>query len=270
MELGITNRKWTADAVREEIKDLHKRRQPLFSHHMRQHHQTLLAAAIRYFGSWQKAVEAAGLKYDGLRRYRRWTKEVIISEIQNLHEKGIDLSFRSMMLSEHNTLVYAAIRPNHFTSWKKALEAANLPADEIYRYRSWDEPTILSEIRRLHTEGADLSSKAMDQSSNPLVATARRRFGNWANAVTQAGIDYAKVRLRRRWTKEEIAEGIRALKANGSNLLSSEVRKIQPALFAAACKPHFFGSWSSAVRTSIGDTSTKTTTDQTRAASKED
>lgn len=248
------NRKWTAETVKAEILDLYQKRQPLFSHHMRMHHQTLLAAAIRYYGSWQKAVEAAGFKYDSFRRYRRWTKETIIEEIKALHVKGVDLSFRSMMLSEYNTLVYAAIRPNHFGAWKNALDAAGLSSREIYRYRSWDEQTILEEIRKLHANGMDLSSKAMDQTANSLVATARRKFGSWAQAVAQAGIDYSKVRLRHRWTKEEILEGIRKLHAEGSSLLSSEVRKKQPALFAAACKPHFFGSWSNAVYVATGST----------------
>ena len=241
------NKKWSAPTVIQEIKQWHGRGEALYSHHVRQNFQELLAAGIRYFGSWQNAVEASGMVYGDVRKYQHWTKDLIVEQIQKLYKEGSDLSFRAMMLSKYNSMVYAAIRPNHFGCWKEALAAAGLAPDEIYRYRSWDEETILDEIRKLKEQGADLSSKTMDETSNPLIATARRRFGNWGAAVEKAGIDYAGVRRRRRWTRDMIIDGIRKLDADGVRLYSGIVRKHSPALFAAACKPRFFGSWSKAL-----------------------
>lgn len=247
------NLKWSAEVVIEEIRKWHEDGKLLYSHHVRKNFQELLAAGIRYFGNWQNAVTSAGIPYERVRRYQSWSKDLIIEKIQELYEQGADLSFRAMMLSEYNSMVYAAIRPTYFGSWKDALAAAGLAAAEIYRYRSWDEESILREIRRLKSLGADLSSKAMDESANPLIATARRRFGNWGNAVEKAGIDYSKIRRRRRWTKTMIVDGIRDLKTQGIKLQSREVRKAAPALFAAACKPHFFGSWSQALKAADGE-----------------
>ena len=245
---GRQNLKWSKQTVTEKIREWKEEGKPLYSHNVRRNFQELLAAGIRYYGSWQKAVEAAGISYEEVRRYRNWSKDLIIKTIQELYEQGADLSFRSMMLSKYNSMVYAAIRPNHFGSWKNALEAAGLAAEEVYRYRSWDEDSILEEIRKLKALGADLSSKVMDEMANPLIATARRRFGNWGNAVEKAGIDYTEIRRRRRWTKEEIVDGILELKEKGVMLRSGAVRKEAPALFAAACKPRFFGSWSQALK----------------------
>lgn len=247
------NKKWTEQMVKDEIVAWHKEGKPLYSHYMRQHYQELLAAGIRYFGTWKEAVEHSGVDYTAVRRYQNWSQEAIIAKIRELHAQAVDLSFRSMMLTPHNAMVYAAIRKKHFGSWKNALQAAGLTASEIYRYRSWDEDTILNEIRELHQKGADLSSKAMDEAQNPLIATARRRFGNWENAVRQAGIDYSAIRRRRRWTHQMILDGIRQLKQEGVSLQSAEARKANPALFAAACKPHFFGSWTRAIE-EAGDT----------------
>jgi hypothetical protein len=215
---------------------------------VRKNFQELLAAGIRYFGNWQAAVAAAGIVYDDVRKYQNWSKPVIVVKIQELYQQGVDLSFRSMMLSKYNSMVYAAIRPNHFGSWKSALTAAGLAPEDIYRYRSWDEETIIGEIRKLKSQGADLSSKTMDETANPLIATARRRFGNWGNAVEKAGIDYDSVRRRRRWSREQIVEGIQELRQQGVRLQSGEVRQKAPALFAAACKPRFFGSWRKALQ----------------------
>ena len=174
---------------------------------MRQNYQELLAAGIRYFGTWRTAIEAAGIPYDSVRKYRDWSKERIIETIQRLEKDGVDLSFRSMMLSASTPRwSMPSIRPNHFGSWKDALTAAGLAPEEIYRYRSWDDESIISEIRRLNDEGADLSSKKMDETANPLIATARRRFGNWGAAVERAGIDYSAIRRRRRWTSELVLQ----------------------------------------------------------------
>ena len=245
------NMRWAADQVTHEIRVWRDKGEPLYANHVRQNFQELLAASIRYFGSWQKAVEMAGIPYDQVRKYRKWSKDSIIQEIRNLHTQGVDLSFRAMALSQHNAMVYAAIRPKYFGSWKTALEAAGLESEEIYRYRSWEENDILDEIRRLKTEGADLSSKAMDERSNRLIATARRRFGNWGRALEKAGINYDEVRRRKRWTRESLVEGILELKRQGIPLITPEVKKANPSLFAAACKKHFFGTWKKALKAAL-------------------
>jgi len=251
MNTGRKNMRWTADQVTQEIRSWREKGEPLYANHVRQKYQELLAASIRYFGSWQKAVEMAGIPYEQVRKYRKWSKESIILEIRNLHSRGVDLSFRAMALSQHNAMVYAAIRPKYFGSWKAALEAAGLESEEIYRYRSWEETDILDEIRRLKTEGADLSSKSMDENSNRLIATARRRFGNWGRALERAGINYDEVRRRKRWTRESLVEGILELKRQGIPLITPEIKKANPSLFAAACKKHFFGTWKKALKAAL-------------------
>lgn len=245
------NRSWTHDMVIEEIRNWQKTDRPLYSHYMRQNFQELLAAGIRYFGSWKAAVEEAGISYDEVRKYRAWSKTRIVQTIQKLHAEGTDLSFRAMMLSKYAPMVYAAIRPNHFGTWKNALTSAGLAAEEIYRYKSWEDENIIEEIQRLQELGTDLSSKKMDETANSLIATARRRFGSWGEAVRRAGLDYDQIRRRKRWTNEMIAHDIRELRDQGVALTSTEVRAKNPALFAAACKTRFFGSWVKAVQAAM-------------------
>jgi len=245
------NLRWSTERVLAEIHQWKDKGEPLYANHVRLNFQELLAASIRYFGSWQAALDQAGISYVDVRKYRKWSKEVIVEEIRELASKGFDLSFRSMALSQHNAMVYAAIRPKYFGNWRTALEAAGLASEEIYRYRSWDESGILEEIRRLKTEGAALSSKSMDESSNKLIATARRRFGNWGKALEKAGINYSEVRRRKRWTRENLVEGILELKKQGVKLITPEVKRANPSLFAAACKKHFYGTWKKALRAAL-------------------
>ena len=91
----------------------------------------------------------------------------------------------------------------------------------------------------------------MDESSNKLIATARRRFGNWGSALEKAGINYAEVRRRKRWTRENLVEGILELKKQGVKLITPEVKRANPSLFAAACKKHFYGTWKKALRAAL-------------------
>ena len=119
---GRKNLRWTSDQVLSEIRAWRDQGEPLYANHVRLMFQELLAASIRYYGSWQKAVETAGIPYDQVRKYRKWSNETIIQEIRDLHTRGVDLSFRAIALSQHNAILAvehrrglcpAAIHANH-------------------------------------------------------------------------------------------------------------------------------------------------------------
>ena len=57
------NKNWNEQLVTEEIRAWQEVGKPLYSHFMRQNYQELLAAGIRYFGTWRAAIEAAGIPY---------------------------------------------------------------------------------------------------------------------------------------------------------------------------------------------------------------
>jgi hypothetical protein len=46
-------------------------------------------------------------------------------------------------------------------------------------------------------------------------------------------------------------EGILDLKKQGVKLITPEVKRANPSLFAAACKKHFFGTWKKALRAAL-------------------
>ena len=87
------NKNWNEQLVTEEIRAWQELGKPLYSHYMRQNYQELLAAGIRYFGTWRAAIEASGIPYDSVRKYRDWSKERIVETIQRLEKDGVDLSF---------------------------------------------------------------------------------------------------------------------------------------------------------------------------------
>jgi hypothetical protein len=48
-----------------------------------------------------------------------------------------------------------------------------------------------------------------------------------------------------------LVEGILELKKQGVKLITPEVKRANPSLFAAACKKHFYGTWKKALRAAL-------------------
>ena len=59
-----------------------KDKERLNSHYYATTYPDVYAAAERLFGSWKAAIEAAGLDYSKIRRYKRWSREKVIKQIK--------------------------------------------------------------------------------------------------------------------------------------------------------------------------------------------
>ena len=73
-----------------------------------------------------------------------------------------------------------------------------------------------------------------------------KRYKNWGSAVSAAGIDYGKVRLRRMMSKSEIKKEILALYNSGVDLAYTNMKNNYLYLIAAGMKKLGNGSWAKA------------------------
>ncbi|MBI3947210.1 MAG: hypothetical protein HY321_14890 [Armatimonadetes bacterium] len=122
---------WTKAKIVERIQELHRKEADLSWRNVSTKvDPALAAAAIRpnRFGSWRGALEAAGLNYDLIRRYRAWDENLVIREMRELHKAGEALNSRGVQESAP-PLFHAARR--RFEGWDSALEAAGLDASRI-------------------------------------------------------------------------------------------------------------------------------------------
>ncbi|NCO38465.1 MAG: hypothetical protein COZ06_38085 [Armatimonadetes bacterium CG_4_10_14_3_um_filter_66_18] len=127
---------WTKAKILRRIRELAAAGEDLSYGAITQNHSPLAAAAgnRRHFGSWGEAIEAAGIKYDEVRRHREpWDRERIIATIRELHARGEDLITTNIRKLGYRTMEYAARRQGHFGSWRGAIEAAGLDFDEVTR-----------------------------------------------------------------------------------------------------------------------------------------
>lgn len=189
--------RWTRKGIVAEIRRLHESGTELNYATAELRHLNLVRASAWHFGTWKMAVEAAGLDYDSLSKYRRWNRDRIIERIRALKKQGKDLSWRSISTEVDPALAAAALRPNGFASWRDALAAAGIDPNEVSRYESWNGERVIAEIKALNRRSAPLSSKNAQMEHPKLFCAARRRFGSWDGALVAAGLDADKIRLRR-------------------------------------------------------------------------
>ncbi len=114
----------------------------------------------------------------------------------------------------------------------------------------WTKDNIIVRIKQLHRQHKDLAYNAMCRLEQSLVSAAAYHYGSYKQAVEQAGVDYADVLRRPRWSKELIVQTIKAAKKKGEDLNWSAVTSRKDELGKAAfasLQPRLFGRWEAAL-----------------------
>ncbi len=124
---------WDRRKIVRRIRELHRRGEPLSHAEARARHGALVAAASspRHFGSWRRAVVAAGLSYDEIRKTGAWTTERIVATLRRLRDAGSPLTAVHLRRSGHRAMVEAALRDPALGSWEAALRAAGVDCDTM-------------------------------------------------------------------------------------------------------------------------------------------
>ena len=188
-------KKWNESAITREILCRYHAQQDLSYSGMSRENGALLKAAIRYCGSWQAAIEFAGLNYEEIRKYKVWTNERILERIRELDNQGEDLSWNHVCRLDPS-LAAAAVKQYHFGSWRAALGQAGLNYEQIRRYQEWRSKEVLRQVRDLHEQGELLNAKRMARKNIRLLTAARRRFVSWDRVLLAAGLDHRGIVLR--------------------------------------------------------------------------
>jgi hypothetical protein len=113
IEIKTPLRRWTPEDVIKELQDWQRSGRPLS--HVCRSNQSLYSAAKTHFGSWRRALTAAGLPL----AHRRWEPHAVIEEIQCRIERGQSLN--SGHPANRNL---AAVAYRHVGSWRTAVERA--------------------------------------------------------------------------------------------------------------------------------------------------
>jgi hypothetical protein len=116
---------------------------------------------------------------------------------------------------------------------------------------AWDKEHIVKALRQLQKRGAELSYNKLARKNQSLVSAAAYHFGSYRKAIERAGIDYATISRRPRWTKQAIIAQIKQARRKGEDLHWAAVTKRRDELGLAAfasLQPRLFGRWDRALQ----------------------
>ncbi|MFP4029659.1 MAG: hypothetical protein ACLFWL_17910 [Candidatus Brocadiia bacterium] len=181
--------KWTKEVVVEVVQEAYEKGVDLSWTNVSgdPEYSGVAYAAIRSsrFGSWDATLRAAGVDPSEVRRYESWNREKVLRRIRERKRKGLPLNSKAMQ-EDDCRLFNAALK--RFQGWDKALEAAGVDPDEVYKRRRWSKQIIKKEIKNLGKEGEKLAAPAMRKQHSALYSAAVKYFGSWAQARRAAGI----------------------------------------------------------------------------------
>lgn len=151
-----------------------------------------VATVTRKFGTWNRALEAAGVPVN---RYRRsWTREQVIAALQH------DAASRGSSPRSSDWLHKSDVNPSSqtvrrlFGSFERGVEAADLkpPRMRFYQKGEWTESEIICAIADEAAESgctpkvSDWSARGGTRPSYKAIVTT---FGTWRTALLAAGLD---------------------------------------------------------------------------------
>lgn len=172
---------------------------------LNQRHDNLLKAAQRRFGSWTKAVAAAGIDPTRIRRSPRWTREEII---EGILARALDNAPLASKKVRPRSLSDAGAKI--FGSWRAALAAAGVKPAPIIAHpassgdrmpdvdavangvalsQTWTDEGVIDAILARLREHKPINANAVRREHRSLYSGVERRFGNWSKALAAAGLN---------------------------------------------------------------------------------
>ena len=189
---------WDAESIIEEIKERHAREYDLSLTFIKTNKRALYSEAVRSFGSWRGAIEAAGLDYGTIRmrtgpkgRYK-WSRERVISELRALDAQGMMINYDALCIS-HSGLLLASHQI--FGTFAAAVEAAGL--NKVRRCK-WTDERIINELRDLAGRGVSMRMIDVDAVDHSLVVATVNHYGSFGRAVEAAGLNGPRNKIKKK------------------------------------------------------------------------
>ncbi len=233
-------RKWTIETIRDAIHRERAAGKDLSSRAVTRRQWKLVAAAVRIFGTWPKALRAAGLDPLRHRKTHHWTAEEVVARIRRHAETLPSREIRALdpKLADGARQV--------FGSWKKAVEAAGVPWQVAH---FWTREAILEALRARHRKGKSLTLVDIVRELPGVSNAVKREFGTYWEALRALGIDPGAVCRRRPtpWTRDQVLDRIAVRRSKGRSLAPRDIRADEEyGLVKAGTK--LFGGWPNALR----------------------
>jgi len=177
-------KKWSRKMIVERILEMEKKGKKLNHGAAVGSNRNLVAAAVRHFGSWRAALEAAGIDYKEVcGTTLNWTREDVVGEIKKLKEEGADLV--STVVCRVNERLFSA-GVSRFGSWENAVRAAGIDYDGCRKIRRWSRENVMAALQERMQRGKKVTASAVKKEDSGLCAAVYDYFDSWDVAVRAA------------------------------------------------------------------------------------
>ncbi len=202
------------------------------------------ATIIKYFGSWNNAIEAAGLKANAS-NIEIYSDEDYIQSLRACYKKNSNYISAPLYQKQQFRPGLQSIQ-KRFGTWNKALQFANIPLNKE-GYLHYKKEELISILLKFYETHGKISRDTYSSSGQlPHLHTIINYFGSWENALKEAGISLT--RDNKQYTKREVLSSIRDCYAQFERPISvtDYVNSgLEPKLTTVR---RLFGSWEVAAR----------------------
>ncbi len=170
--------RWTKPLIIKLIKEAKRKDHDLHWSAVTRRRDELGRAAFaslqaRLFGSWDRALHAAGLDADQISRYRKWDRNTIVAELKERFSDEEPLSSGALQRDDPGAHA-AAIR--HFGAYDTALKAAGLNPNRVRERRRWTRNEVVRELKTFGNKMGRLKDADLRQKNPALYGAVLRLF----------------------------------------------------------------------------------------------
>lgn len=195
-----------------------------------------VSAYVRYFGTWNKAIEAAGCEPNLVHRRPKQEFIRLLKRLAKRLKRSPTISDWQEYRGESNLPDFQAFISS-FGSWGKALEAARLTPNITY-YEDKELKQLLKALAKKlgHTPTRE---ELYQESGYPSGMVFEKRFGSWNKALRAAGLT---PKSRKDYTRQELIKQLQDLgKRLGRTPITQDIKDDKAVTTDVTFKRHFGG-----------------------------
>ena len=132
--------------------------------------------ACETFGTWETALQYAGVSWRRANRVPAYTPARVIQELRRLCRHGYSLASRRVR-QRHRHLHEAALR--HFGAWRRALESAGIDARNAFQRVPNNKQRLVETLLRRQELGLSLRRNEVFLEHRALAVAVKQAFGSW-------------------------------------------------------------------------------------------
>ncbi|MBI3831837.1 MAG: hypothetical protein HY291_20110 [Planctomycetes bacterium] len=177
---------WSVELVLERLRERQQKGQTLSTQVIGRESPSLYYAAVKYCGSWSRALSMLGLKSQRSRSDTvdaQARRERLLHEVKSWIGRHGKLHSERMLRTAPGLLrrlchVMGGIHP--------AAKAWRLPV--VHPRVGWSRDVVRQEIATRHAAGKKMNAAAVQEEHGGLYGAARKFFKSWAQALLEAGV----------------------------------------------------------------------------------